>query len=624
MKKFFCICCFFSIFLSCEEDKINILKNEIDILKEDISKLQSVISLQNSYYDQNKIVSAEIETTDNSDDWVITFADNTSIKLPDSIVESIVINDNTEECTIKLSNGQVLVFNRKEIIYPTGIVMLTQDIKFMKNTEVSIEFRINPSNAVFNYDVLSEDCQIEFDMAKKMSTYSYVTKPESFRLVRIEQSKDATGKVKEGQYKAYIRDNGGYDTYKFSTALVLSSIDKEGNDIQLSSSTIPIERKKDTGLPVVVINTENESEIKDKDNWIPAHMTIDGIGEFDNYEGTTGIRGRGNSTWTYPKKPFALKLDTKSEILGMPSHKRWVLLANYMDRTLMRNHIAFEISKRTGLEWTVRGQYVELVLNGTHLGNYYLCEHIKIDKNRVNIAEISETDLDEESITGGYLLEFDRYYDEVNKFRSAICDLPVMLKEPEEDVLQPEQFEYIKNYINKIEEILYTSDYVTSREYASYIADTTFIDWWFVMELTNNKEAANPGSCYYFKERSDLLKMGPVWDFDWGTFTSSTEFCAKDAMWFSKLFKDPAFVSKVKERWAKFKPSFEEVSLLMEKETARLAVSAELDDEMWSLDNSIDINGDERMSHHDAVLNYMKRNYDNRIKWLNNQIQLMR
>ena len=619
MKKFICLFFLLSMLpFSCKDyaDK-DVVEEEIEILKEDIRKLQSVISLQSAYNVNKQIVATKNESVGDTIYKQIRFSDNTFINLPESIVESINFNADTDEYTIVLYDDQVFTFNSKEIIYPTGVVVLTSDIKFLKKTEVSIEFRVNPSNAVFNYDVNSENCQIEFDMAEKTSTYSsYVTKPEKCRLTRIEQ-------VKEGQYRAYIRDNGGFSPYKYTTALVLSTVDKNGDDIQLSSSTISLERKKDSGLPVVVINTDNKAEILDKENWITASMTIDGIGEFDDYEGTTSIRGRGNSTWQYPKKPFALKLDTKSMILGMPSHKRWVLLANYMDRTLMRNEIAFQISKRTGLEWTPRGQFVELVLNGVHMGNYYLCEHIKIDKNRVNITEMDLEDIDEESITGGYVIEMDKYYDEVNKFRSEICDLPVMIKEPED--MQPQQFEYIENYINTVERLLHADDFAVTREYASYIADTTFIDWWFVMELVYNIEAENVGSCYFYKDRSDLLKAGPIWDSDWGTFSANrTDFCAIDALWYSRLFKDPAFVKKVKERWVKFKPSFEEIPALMEENEIKLRVSAELNDEMWSLNNINAVNGDERMSFHDAVLFYIKRNYENRLSWLDAQIQQLR
>ena len=599
--------------------------NEIDALKKEINELQSVIALQNAFAAKKTIVSVTSANIDKTDCWQITFADNTMLPLPKDIVESVTLNEITEVYTIILKNEQQYVFYTKEMVFPTGLAVLTNEVKFLKNTEVAIEFRVNPSNAIFNYDVNSGDCQIAFDMTNKVTIRSYVTDPEQCRLTRIEQVKDTNGNVREGQYIAYVVDNGGYNAYVYNLALVMSTKDQDGNAIQLSSSAITLERKKDTHLPVVIIHTENKTEIMDKENWINATMIIDGVGLFPDYEGTTGIRGRGNSTWAYPKKPFALKLDTKSEILGMPSHKRWVLLANYIDRTLIRNHIAFEISKRTGLEWTVRGEFVEVVLNDVHLGNYYLCEQIKPDNNRVDITEMKANDLDEESITGGYLLEFDSNYDEVNKFRSKIFDYPVMFKEPDEEVLQPAQLEYMQNYINTFEELLTAPDFATTREYVSLIADTTFIDWWFVMELTCNDEAIHPRSSYFYKDRMDVLKAGPIWDSDWKTFAEQKVmgFYAKESLYYSQLFKDPEFVRKVKERWATFKPAFEEITELILTVGLSLDISAELNDAMWSLQN-VNNNNEDNLYSFNSAIHRMSGIYANRLKWLDGQIRLMR
>ena len=617
---FFCILSLFTV--SCTD--LTPLEDEIEQLKEEISNLQSVISLQQAFSDQKIIVSVTSATIETADYWILTFADNSTVQLPEAVVESIDLNGTTQEYTVKLLNDQQLVFNRKEIIYPTGLVILTDDIKFLRNTEVSIEFRVNPSNAVFNYNVNSSDCQITFDMADKILTYSYDTNPERCRLTRIEQSRDANGKVKEGQYTAYIKDIGWTIQYIYKTALVLSTKDKNGDPVQLSSSTITLERKKDTRLPIVVIHTENKAEIRDKEHWINAKMTIDGIDIFPDYEGDISIRGRGNATWTYPKRPYNIRLNSRSEILGMPSNRRWRLIANYMDRTLIRNHIAFEISRRTGLEWTVRGQFVEVMLNDVHYGNYYLTEHINIDPNRVNITEMNSNDIDEESITGGYILEYDIYFDEVNKFRSKIWNFPVNISEPGSDVLKPAQFEYIQNYIDSLEYLL-SDELIRTREYASMIADTTFIDYWFVMELTGNSEPRVPASCFFYKDRMDVLKAGPVWDFDFGTLTTGkvSGFYVKDALYYAQLFKDPVFVSKVRERWRRFKPAFEEVTEIILETGSSLSVSAELDDAMWSLLNFNTRNEDEKLAYMDAIRR-ISSNYNQRLNWLDQQITNLR
>lgn len=173
---------------------------------------------------------------------------------------------------------------------------------------------------------------------------------------------------------------------------------------------------RNTGLPIVRITTPGGRSVTSKETWMEgAAMRIENPDGTVDYEGAMSIKGRGNSTWNYPKKPYALKLDKKDKVLGMPKHKRWVLLANWKDRTLLRNEAAFWLSRQTGLPYTVRGQFVELEFNGSHAGNYYLCEQIKLDKNRVDIEEMEDFETDPDLITGGYLLELDTYHDYYNE-----------------------------------------------------------------------------------------------------------------------------------------------------------------------------------------------------------------
>ena len=126
--------------------------NETDNLKKEVDNLQSIISLQNAYTTKKSIISVESANIDKTDCWQITFSDNTTLKLPKDIVESIVLNETSEIYTILLKNDQQYVFYTKETILPTGLAVLTKEVKFMKNTEIAIEFRVNPSNAIFNYD----------------------------------------------------------------------------------------------------------------------------------------------------------------------------------------------------------------------------------------------------------------------------------------------------------------------------------------------------------------------------------------------------------------------------------------------------------------------------------------
>lgn len=384
-----------------------------------------------------------------------------------------------------------------------------------------------------------------------------------------------------------------------------------------------------TGLPVVFINTPNNVAITSKDDWLDPTSTITILnpdGSVDYEAEDLSIKGRGNSTWGYPKKPYALKLGSKSKVLGMKKHKRWVLLANWMDRTLLRNDVAFQIAKQTNLAWTPSGKFVEFVLNGEHQGNYYLCEQIKVDENRLNITKMTSADIDSDAITGGYLMEMDVQYDEVNKFYSGTRNLPYMFKEPDEDVLQPEQLSYFQNYINTMESYLYSENWLDNREYANYMDISSFVDWWFVYELTMNGEPAHPKSSYVHKDKLGKLCAGPVWDFDWQTFvpTKALSYQIKNAIYYGRLFDDPLFVAEVKSRWSSYKTSFDGIPTYVTSIAARIKKSNEINYVMWPLsahEYGV-VNGDHELSFDDSIDRIIDA-YTAKLNWLDEQISNM-
>ena len=318
-------------------------------------------------------------------------------------------------------------------------------------------------------------------------------------------------------------------------------------------------RVLDTQLPVVSITTETPGAIANREDWRNAVIRIRNTDGSVQNLGGTHIRGRGNWTWEkYPKKPYALRLYNKQEVLGMPAHKRWVLLALY--RGFIGNPLMFEATRRApALGWAPRGQYVELVLNGKFQGLYYLCEHIKIDENRVDIAKLDSTDVNYPEVSGGYLLEYDELYDEDYKFKSSGFRLPVQLKSPNDNVPDA-QFNYIKGFINDMEaEILKIGTGQESR-YRDYLDIDSFAEYWLVLETISNYEAWKPRSVKMYKGRDGVdsppgtvcrLKAGPLWDQE--LFLVDKEFNSRDMYYFKYLFKDPAFVAAVKEHWAIYK-----------------------------------------------------------------------
>lgn len=470
------------------------------------------------------------------------------------------------------------------------------NVAFAGNSVTSLVFhQSNNPNAIF------EDIRLDH-------TSSYITIVSPFitsSKLALSFDTDAAQVLVDG-----VEQVSGETVNDFSQPVKISFVSAIG---EAKVYTIHV---KGSGLPIVYINTPSGKEIPPKtEDWL-AETTIR-IYDTDcslAYSGTAGIRGRGNSTWKYPKKPYAIKLDSKAEILGMPKHKRWVLLANWLDRTIMRNHISFKIAMQTDLEWTPRGHFVEVVLNDQHIGNYYLCEQIKVDKNRVNIDE-----LDDDEVDGGYLMELDTYYDEDFKFKSSVKKFPYMFKDPDE--VNDSQFAFMKNFINTLEASLYDSARLSSREYAEYLDVESFVDWWITYELTGNTETGHPKSTYVHKDKGGKLKAGPAWDFDWKTFRpQNNTWVTKSHLYYDVLFNDPVFVATVKERWNKHRSALLEIPAFIEAEADRIRNSEEINHAMWPVTQ--DTNGDINMTFTEAVAR-MKASYETKFDFMDKEISKM-
>ena len=403
---------------------------------------------------------------------------------------------------------------------------------------------------------------------------------------------------------------------KFSVVFILAAIfvlvGCEKEEIDLSGSR----------LPIVYITTP--AKIVSKEDWVKScRISICNSGGNDAVYENVQIKGRGNSTWRYPKKPYAIKLDKKEEVLGMPRHKRWVLLANYLDHTCLRNDVSFEIARcMPGLAWTPHGEFVEVVMNGEPLGNYYLCEQIKVDQNRLNITGIGPTDIDDVSVTGGYVFELDINYDELYKFTTSYQGLPVQFKDPDENIAAA-QMNYVQNYFNRIENMLYGGN-STGENLFDYIDMDSFIDWWLVHELTGNGEPNHPKSCYMYKDRNGKLCAGPVWDFDYATFKPSTpkSLIISSSLWYGALMKNAAFTERVKERWTMHKSSLEQIEGYIDMRAAQIKESAEMNMNRWSNKKYDYVNEDTKLSFPKAV-DRLKQGYRQRMEVLDKVIETL-
>lgn len=273
-----------------------------------------------------------------------------------------------------------------------------------------------------------------------------------------------------------------------------------------------------TNLPTVCINTLNAQEPYDKEHDIKANIII--INEGRAYVDQPGtVRERGNASREFPKKPWRIKFDKKQRVLpDAPAEaKKWTLINNYGDKTLMRNLLAFEIARRLGMEYVPYGHAVDVILNGEYKGCYQLCDQVEVNKKRVAITEMEPEDISGDALTGGYLIEVDAYADQepANEwFTSRQLGIPVTIKSPD-DGGTTRQYNYIRDYFNTLESKV-TSGNISSSDASNYrnILDIeSFLQHFLTGELSGNTDTY--WSTYMYKDRgSDMIFTGPVWDFD--------------------------------------------------------------------------------------------------------------
>lgn len=287
------------------------------------------------------------------------------------------------------------------------------------------------------------------------------------------------------------------------------------------------------------------------------------------------FRVRGNFSSTHENKAFRMKYDDGKSHHVMRGGKnespakckKWVLINSYRDKTLMRNPVAWAMSKRGELQWTPWSQVVDLVVNGDYRGTYTLADAVTIDKNRIRITEMTETDIEGEALTGGYYIEADNNYSrETYHFMSSHGNT-MSVHEPDEDIMQPAQFQYIQNTWNNMEGIVFGKNYTDPEAGLRSVVDVeSFLRWFLISEFNGNTDMIC--QVFLYKERGDdHFYTGPVWDADLALENDITTYPANERMdWtykvrqtgqysqlVSRILSDPSVFAQLQEIWAKLR-----------------------------------------------------------------------
>ena len=478
-----------------------------------------------------------------------------------------------------------------------------------------------------------------------------INKPKNITAVFEKKQYPLTIEIEgEGSVEETIIKAGIPNSYNSGTIVSLKAIPQNGwsflkwsGDINLSEN--PIELTVDsaksvkaeffnpsdfTGLPIININTSGVS-IDSKEDYVEGSLYISGSENSTGLDETEmKIKGRGNSTWwqggIWGKKPYQIKFGDKTEVLNMPKDKKWVLLAEISDISLIRNKIAREIANMGRFDYVPQAKYTELFINKEHAGTYLIGQKVEESKNRVNIGD------------DGYLVEIDTDAngridpnDDVY-FRSSqpglwSNDNVFNIKEPSLEY-NSDQFNLIKNHIDSFEAALFSENFKDPElGYRAFIDLNSFIDWFIVNEISKNQDAAYYSSIYFNYVPGEKIKMGPIWDFDlaFGNVNySSAEnpegFWIKSrSPWYIRMFEDSYFSNQVKERFNYFYSNLSVINSQVDDFESYITRSQKKNFELYPglLDPSVEVwPVPARFDNHHDYVEHLKAWIQTRMEWL--------
>lgn len=433
----------------------------------------------------------------------------------------------------------------------------------------------------------------------------------------------------------YVRYIGPNDARCNVAELLFYGIKGDGSDTRYYQPT---------NLPLVTVHTDSAKNIDSKTQYIPGTISIVSADGKEIYSDTLDIRGRGNASWLLPKKSYKIKLRHKKKLLGMPAKaKKWTLIANYGDKTLVRNMLAFHISRCMGLEYTPAARLVDLMVNGEYLGTYQLCDQIEVRKNRVDITEMDTLDNSTPEITGGYLVEVDAYANQERKwFTTTNFKLPVSIKYPDEDDITSEQANYVQTYFNRMVSRVNSSLYNDPKlGFRRYLDEESFLRRLLVEELAANSDAL--WSVHMYKDRdSTKFYTGPVWDFDLAfendirvhpvtnldddfLFTYSNTTSAGNMRDFTRKIADVS-AEKLKELWsiARYDNGLtpDSISAFLDSMQAEVYASQKLNFLRWPIMNQIVNQNYQITGSYEGEMKVVRDFMDYRIAWLDQKVGL--
>lgn len=375
------------------------------------------------------------------------------------------------------------------------------------------------------------------------------------------------------------------------------------------------------GIPRIVIETENHHAIKDRETEIPARLQIWGEKTPKSKIMTLTIRGRGNTSWEAPKKSYKIEFINKQSILGMPEDRDWALISNYADKALMKNYLMYHLAAKMGAYYAPRCEFAELYINNEYLGVYLLTETIKIGKTRINIPS-----------NNSYLVEIDTKYRENEQIvfsriiKKDSIGKPFRIHEPRK--ASKESLSTIEKHIIDFESHIIKIKSQTDNHLNQLIDINEYIKHYWVQEFAKNPDANFYTSVYFSWTKDDLIRIGPVWDFDiafgshWDDARNIPEnWHVKGAYWNYHIFRDSIMEFQRKNYWVTHRNFFLETINTIDSVHNLLQDAADNNFKRWDILQSTSFTFHRKAySTHTEAAEDLKNWISERIKWIDEKI----
>ena len=382
-----------------------------------------------------------------------------------------------------------------------------------------------------------------------------------------------------------------------------------------------------TGLPTLWAETNGRS-LKDANYYYKGTFSLvdnvgyEGKGSLPETAGRIMAQGAlryytkkadqsGETEWG--KNDYRLTFSSAVSLLDMPSHTDWKLQPNVNDITMLHNQTAFFMSQMSKLDYTPRFRYVDMMFNGRYYGTYMLGEYLSVGSTRVNVGD------------DGYVLSIGTNTSG-STFATGHLEQPVSILYP---TSQPSSVvNYIAGVVREAETVLYSSSFAdASYGWRYYMDENSFVDWFLINEIAKNHSGSFKSNCIMNYKRGGKLKMGPVWDFekafgDAGS-TKATGFVIKDVSWYKRLFKDPAFVAKVKERFDYYFNHQEDIIKSINENAQYLKYAIQEDNTKWDTFTSYKSSDADTWVLYQGQVSSMKNWLTERMRWLKEQFAAM-